>query len=175
MSNTNTVLQFVADAWIVNFWPDSWKDRDTVSAVLRRCLSALPALEVVSIVTDHFQCDSEPDIGLLPDVRDPGFNCTRLKTVRLVHGYNHLLKPREARQLSLSRVLNQFELGSFDYLNRLILSIALRFTLDDAELARLRTYVPHVDVEYSDECPDMPHVEYATDPEVNRVWEDTFY
>ena len=67
---------------------------------------------------------------------------------------------------------------TFDYLSRLVLRVPSHFTLDEAELAQLRGCVSQVDIEYSDERPEMPIPEYAREPEASgspSYWAGVFY
>ncbi|RDX51460.1 hypothetical protein OH76DRAFT_1554868 [Lentinus brumalis] len=185
-----STLQAVSDVWVVNFRPGWW---DAFEIPLRDNISGLPALEVVTIVMDQSRDCGEPDLRILPDGRDPVFDSPRLKTVRLVYAYDReveyrrvvetgqycdLLKPRETKQLSLSKVLEQLKTGAFEYLDRLVLHIAPRFAFYDVELAEVRGYVPQVDIECSDETPRVPLPEYAREPEASgrfEYWNEVFH
>ncbi|TFK91545.1 hypothetical protein K466DRAFT_659999 [Polyporus arcularius HHB13444] len=185
-----SALQSVSDVWVVSFRPSWW---DAFEEPLRDNISGLPALEVVTIVMDQSRYWGEPDLRILPDGRDPVFDSHRLKTARLVYAYDReveyrravntrqygdLLKPRETKQLSLSKVLEQLKTGAFDYLDRLVLHVTPRFAFDDAELAELRGYVPQVDIECSDETLRMPLPEYAREPEASgclEYWYGAFH
>ena len=188
-------LGAVTELWLVDLprhessseWWDSYDE------TLRSVLTALPTLEVVSIAYDHSRHIAVPDLRLFPDGREPSFNSHRLKTVRFLHGYDRdleyrvvleageyeeLLKPRETKELSLARILDQLRTGAFDYLSRLVLRVPSHFTLDEAELAQLRGCVSQVDIEYSDERPEMPLPEYATEPEASgcsSYWAGALY
>lgn len=185
-----SALQSVSEVWVENWRPKWW---EAFEEPLRTNIAALSALEVVSIVMDQSRGCSEPDLRILPDGRDPAFDSPRLKTVRLVYGYDReveyrrivdtgqyedLLKPHEVKQLSLSKVLDQLKTGAFAYLERLVLCAALHFTFDEAELVELRKYVPQVDVEYSEEMHRMPLPEYAREPEASgrlEYWNGVFH
>ncbi|RPD70751.1 hypothetical protein L226DRAFT_615885 [Lentinus tigrinus ALCF2SS1-7] len=168
--------------WLKRTLQDNSNWWDPLDDLVRVVLAALPALEVVSIAFDHFHQSAVPDLRLLPDGREPGFDSPRLRTARILFGYDgdveyrrivdagqyeELLKPCETKQLSLARLLDQLETRAFDYLDRLVLRVASHFTFDEAELVQLRGCVPQVDVEYSDERPDMPLPEFAREPEAS--------
>ena len=188
-------LATVTELWLLDLpWNESgdgW--RDSFDESLRSVLAALPMLEVVSIAHNHSFHTAVPDLRLLPDGRESVFSAWHLKTVRFVHGYDRdleyrvvleageyeeLLKPRETKELSLARILDQLRTGAFDYLSRLVLRVPSHFTLDEAELAQLRGCVSQVDIEYSDERPEMPLPEYAREPEASgcsSYWAGALY
>ena len=190
-----SALVTITELWLVDLpravsssnWWDSFDES------LRSVLAALPMLEVVSIAYNHSHHTAVPDLRLLPDGREPGFDARRLKTVRFVHGYDReleyrqvlkagqyeeLLRPREGKELSLAIMLNQLQTGAFDYLARVVLRVASRFFFDEAELAQLRGRSVQVDIEYSDERPEMPIPEYAREQEASgnpSYWAGVFY
>ena len=184
-----SALVTITELWLVDL--PRWNPLDLY---LRSILAALPMLEIVTIACNHsHHTTALPDLRLLPDGRAPGFDARRLKTVRLVHGYDReleyrevlkagrygeLLRPRERKELSLARLLDQLQTGAFDYLARLVLRVGSRFFFDEEELAQLRGRGVQVDIEYSDERPEMPLPEYAREPEASgspSYWAGVFY
>ncbi|KAI0696484.1 hypothetical protein C8T65DRAFT_663634 [Cerioporus squamosus] len=185
-----SALQSVSEVWVVNFRTDWW---DACAEPLRTTIVALPALEIISIVMDQSRGCGEPDLRILPGGHDVAFDSPRLKTARLVYGcdrhveyrrivdsgqYGDLLKPRETKQLSLSRVIEQLKSGAFEYLDRLVLCAASHLMFDEAEVEQLRGYVSQVDVEYSDVTPGVLLPEYAREPEASghpEYWNGCFH
>ncbi|KAI0741809.1 hypothetical protein C8Q80DRAFT_1274171 [Daedaleopsis nitida] len=170
-------------------------------APVRDFIAALPALETVTIFVDRSKWPvEEPSVRFLPradsDGRDTRFrsSASKLKTVRIVHGYDSaaarqkyvddraygkLLVPHAPTRLRLSALLREMETGAFGYLDHLVLRVASFFEIDEGELDRLRTHFSTVRVEHMDTPRAMmfPLPDCAVEPESfpGLAWDGLFH
>ena len=165
----------IREVWIVNVassypWPPS--------------LLVLSALETVVLVTDHTYFPAErPSLHLLPSIQDPAFNAPKLTTVRVACGYSDYAVACEhardrgeitADKLDLRVVLEELASGAYGFIQHIVLQVTPHLSVNEADVERLREYVPTVEVERVAELPSMPV--WGDDPERSTVrWPGALY
>ncbi|TFK88262.1 hypothetical protein K466DRAFT_78121 [Polyporus arcularius HHB13444] len=164
-------LSNLREVWIVNV-PVSYSERltDIVSSVL----ASLPALETLTVVLDHSQFPrARPNLRILPRLSDLSSERTRLRTVRLVHGFSKHRRSEDQSgsssgrafvKLPLSKMLAQLLSREYDYLDVLILQTMPHFHVDESELEEVAEHIPTVRHETIDALPSIRYPDFCYEP-----------
>ncbi len=164
-------LANLREVCIVNV-PVSYSARltDIISSVL----ASLPASETLTVVLDHSQfARARPNLRILPRSSDLSLKGTRLRTVRLVHGFSkHPISEhqsgspseRPSVKLPLSKVLAQLLSRQYDYLDALILQTTRHFHIDGSDLEEVAEHIPTVRQETIDALPSMKYPDFCYEP-----------
>ncbi|KAI0696493.1 hypothetical protein C8T65DRAFT_814329 [Cerioporus squamosus] len=164
-------LRKLREVWIVNV-PAWYSERltDIISSVL----TSLPALETLTVVLDHSQLPhARPNLRILPRRSYLSEGGSRLKTVRLVHGFSkhpradqsEPLSNRVSVKLSLQKMLFQLLSREYDYLDALTLQTTPHFYIDGMELDEVAEHIrPAVSHGIIDVLPSMPLPDVCFEP-----------
>ena len=187
-------LSEVREAWLLNTTAPFTVYLTTFQVTTRSALSALAALETLTLVTVDHPSDGPgnvlwPDISVVPTTDDSEWNCPNLKTLRMVHydalppraqGDPNVFKfERPAIKMEFTRMLDMLTLGGYGYLERLEVQASPRFEIDEKEVEALRGHFKEVVVERILELPRMwlPPVCVGQDdgPGGSDSWTTTHY
>ncbi|PIL29928.1 transcription factor [Ganoderma sinense ZZ0214-1] len=185
----------VREAWLFNTTAPFTVYLTTFQTAVRSAVSALSALETLTLVTVDHPADGPPgtvlwpDISVVPTTDGSEWGCHRLKTLRMVHydalppraqGDPNVFRfARAGIKLEFTRMLEQLALGGYGYLERLVVQASPRFEIDEGEVGALRAHFKEVVVERILELPRMwlPPVCVGADdgPGGRDAWTTTHY
>ena len=156
-------LSKLREVWITDIFA-SYSQR--LTATISSVLASLPVLEMVIVVYDHSKFpQARPDLRILPKLSDLSSQSTRLRTLRLVHGFRKSSgTPQSSAKLSLKSVLLQLLSREYDYLDTLIVQTTPQFHVDDGELYEVMEHIPTVRHEMIVILPFLDLPDYCFEP-----------